>query len=220
MRSLSPGAQRKLAVAAALSVAAATALLLIYGYGPQFLHSFTADRDPPSSRASGAAAGAPSPLELSVFDEPRPMPAIRFTDAENRELTLVDFRGRLVLLNIWATWCVPCREEMPSLDRLEKKLGGEDFTVLPLSIDRRGVSVIKPFYQELGLQSLGIYLDSSGTIQGALGIPGIPTSLLIDREGREVARKMGAAKWDGPDMLALIRRYLPPASGDSGKQGR
>jgi thiol-disulfide isomerase/thioredoxin len=172
---------------------------------------------PPATIRESQIASAPA---LSVHAEPRPVPAIRFTDGDGRELTLADFRGRVVLLNIWATWCVPCRKEMPSLDRLEKQLDRKDFIVLPVSIDRKGLSVVKPFYEELGLASLGIYLDTSGSIQGALAVPGIPTTLLIDREGREVARKMGAAEWDSPEMVALIGRYLPPGGDNEGKQGQ
>jgi thiol-disulfide isomerase/thioredoxin len=159
----------------------------------------------------GAAGGSPTaePFDLSVHDEPRPVPEIRFTDDEGHALTLADFRGRAVLLNVWATWCVPCRKEMPSLDRLEKQLGSKNFIVLPLSIDRNGATAVKPFYQELGLASLGIYLDPGGRAQSALAISGIPATLLIDREGREVARKMGPAEWDSPEMIGLIRRYLP-----------
>jgi hypothetical protein len=97
---------------------------------------------------------------------------------------------------------------MPALDRLEGQLGGDDFVVLPLSIDRAGLPAVKRFYEELALQKLGIYVDSSGAASRALGAPGVPTTLLIDRNGREIARKMGAAEWDGPDMVALIQRQI------------
>src|SRR3546814_1814786 len=104
-------------------------------------------------------------------------------------MTLKAFDGRFVLLNIWATWCVPCREEMPSLDRLQAGLGGPDFVVVPLSIDREGLPAVKAFYEELGLKALGIYVDQSGRASGKLGAAGIPTTLLVDREGREIGRK-------------------------------
>lgn len=97
---------------------------------------------------------------------------------------------------------------MPALDRLQAKLGGNDFTVLPVSIDHAGLPAIKQFYKELGLRNLGIYVDSSGAVARAIGAPGVPTSLLIDRQGREVARKMGAAEWDAPHMLDLIRQQI------------
>jgi thiol-disulfide isomerase/thioredoxin len=156
------------------------------------------------------ATGAPSEaLALTVFDPPRPVPAIRFTDADGRARTLADFRGRVVLLDIWATWCGPCRKEMPSLDRLARSLGRADFVVLPVSIDRDGREVVEPFYRALGIDRLAIYLDPLGRGTSALSIPGVPITLLIDRRGRMVARKMGGAEWDGAQTVALIRSHLP-----------
>jgi thiol-disulfide isomerase/thioredoxin len=145
---------------------------------------------------------------LSVFEQPRPLPEIRFQDDHGLALTLGDFRSRVVLLNIWATWCVPCRQEMPSLDRLEARLGGKDFLVLALSIDRKGVDAVRDFYREVGVRKLNIYLDPSGSVSRGLAVPGLPTSLLIDRQGREIARKMGAAEWDGPEMISLVERTI------------
>ena len=196
------------AVVIALGLSAAVLLLMTeYAYSPRLTAS------PPEVKSAqvpdaGASVQAVNPLELSVFDQPRDVPEIHFIDAENRNLTLADFRGKVVLLNIWATWCVPCRKEMPSLDRLQAKLGANDFIVLPLSIDRAGLPAVKKFYQELGLQKLGMYVDSSGAASRALGAPGVPTTLLIGRNGREVARKMGAAEWDAPDVVALMQRQI------------
>jgi thiol-disulfide isomerase/thioredoxin len=141
---------------------------------------------------------------LSVFDQPRHLPEIRFQDDQGHDLTLADFRGRVVLLNVWATWCVPCREEMPSLDRLQARLGGEDFLVIALSIDRKGVEAVRGFYNEVGVERLAIYLDPSGKGSQGLAIPGVPTTLLINREGREVARKLGEAVWDSPEIVSLV----------------
>ncbi len=202
MRFLPHQAPGRSALLAVLLVGAALASLASYEWFRQ-----TPNRQAPPGATSESSTA--NPLTLSVYDEPHPVPAIQFTDGDGRALTLADFKGRTVLLNVWATWCAPCRKEMPSLDHLEKQLGGKDFIVLPVSIDRKGLSAVKPFYEELRLVSLGVYLDSSGSIQGTLAIPGVPTTLLIDRAGREVARKMGAAEWDSPEMTALIRRYLP-----------
>jgi thiol-disulfide isomerase/thioredoxin len=208
-----------LAVVAALTVSAAMLLLIAdYAYGPLLASS---RQEATSAQVPDTAALAPAAnsLDLSVFDQPRNLPEIHFVDAENRALTLADFRGRVVLLNIWATWCVPCRKEMPALDRLQAQLGGDDFVVVPLSIDRKGVEAVKAFYEELGLQKLGIYVDASGAASRALGAPGVPTTLLIDRNGREVARKMGAAEWDGPEMVSVIRHQIeaPAASKQSAR---
>jgi thiol-disulfide isomerase/thioredoxin len=146
----------------------------------------------------------PADLEFTPLPTPRPVPALAFIDGDGTPKTVADFAGRVVLLNIWATWCVPCRAEMPALDRLQAKLGGPDFQVVALSIDRKGLEVVKPFYAELGLSSLGIYLDRAGTAARALATVGVPTTLLIDREGREIGRKVGPAQWDEPNAIALI----------------
>jgi thiol-disulfide isomerase/thioredoxin len=123
-------------------------------------------------------------------------------------MNLSAFKGKVILLNIWATWCGPCRQEMPTLDRLEAKLGGPDFQVVALSIDQGGVPVVKEFYEELGLENLGIYIDDRMRAPAQLGVVGIPGTLLIDREGREIGRKLGPAEWDSEEVLAEIRRHF------------
>ncbi|MEO3432351.1 TlpA disulfide reductase family protein [Inquilinus sp. CAU 1745] len=136
------------------------------------------------------------------------MPELRFQGADGNDLSLADFRGRVVLLNVWATWCVPCREEMPTLDRLQAELGGSDFEVVALSIDRGGFGDVRAFFSEIGIENLRIYLDQPGASMGTLGVLGVPTTLLIDRQGREVGRLTGPAEWDSPEAIDLIRRYL------------
>jgi len=126
----------------------------------------------------------------------------------------------MVLLNVWATWCVPCRKEMPTLDRLQARLGGKDFLVIALSIDREGVAPVKRFYQELKLEKLAIYVDPSGKGSRALAIPGVPTTLLIDRQAREIARKMGPAEWDGAEMVSLVGRTIHAQSASDGDADR
>jgi len=150
---------------------------------------------------------------FNILPQPRALPMLRFTDEKERAMTLQDFRGRFLLLNVWATWCVPCRKEMPTLDRLQINLGGADFEVIALSIDQGGTSVVRPFYDEIGVRNLRIYIDKSGDAMSGLGIAAIPATLLIDREGREIGRKIGPAEWDSPEIIALIRAYIaPPAS--------
>jgi thiol-disulfide isomerase/thioredoxin len=160
-----------------------------------------------------------APIAFSAFNftplaTPRPLAELRFTDAGERTLTLGDFRGRIVLLNLWATWCVPCRKEMPALDRLQARLGGPGFEVVALSIDRKGLSAVQPFYRELGLRALRIYVDRSGEAADKLGTPGLPTTLLINRDGRELGRVVGPAEWDSPPVEALVRKYLAVSSAE------
>jgi len=162
----------------------------------------------------------PPAFSFTAAEEVRAVPALQFTDAEGRDLSLADFRGRVILLNIWATWCVPCRREMPTLDRLQAKLGSADFEVLALSIDRQGLAAIKPFFAEVGVKALRIYVDQSGKAAQTLDIVGLPTTLLIDRMGRERARLAGPAAWDSAGSIETIRRYLsesPNLSGDGSR---
>ncbi|HET6159299.1 MAG TPA: redoxin family protein [Dongiaceae bacterium] len=143
-----------------------------------------------------------------VHPMPKVVPDTHFQDKEGRTRTLADFRGKVVLLNIWATWCAPCREEMPTLDRLQAELGGPDFEVVALSIDRGGFDVIAKFFVEVGVQHLAMYLDSTTEAASTLGAVGLPISLLIDRDGTEVGRLIGPAKWDAPEMVEFIRSRL------------
>ena len=105
-------------------------------------------------------AGAQPPAGFVVHESPRPVPEIQFENGQGEAIGLADFRGKIVLLNIWATWCAPCRREMPTLDRLQAELGSPDFEVVALSIDRNGLSVVQEFYEELGLRELGMYVDA------------------------------------------------------------
>ncbi|MBA5775577.1 TlpA family protein disulfide reductase [Stappia sp. F7233] len=155
-----------------------------------------------ASTLAGPALARPL---IPLHDTPRELLPPPFLDGEGREVTLEDFRGRVVLLNIWATWCVPCREEMPTLDALQARLGGEDFHVLPLSIDRAGISVVRRFYNEIGIRHLGMYLADSRRAMFALGAFGLPTTILIDREGKERGRLVGPAQWDSPEVITQMQ---------------
>ncbi|TAD87521.1 MAG: TlpA family protein disulfide reductase [Alphaproteobacteria bacterium] len=141
---------------------------------------------------------------LVWHDEPRPLPEVEFSAVDGTEVRWSTFTGRVVVLNLWATWCAPCVKEMPALLRLSRALG-RDALVLPLSQDRAGLSVVEPFYTSRGLTDLGVWLDPRSRVARALGVRGLPTTLLIDRQGREVARLEGAAEWDSPAAIAAIR---------------
>ncbi|MBU2089101.1 MAG: TlpA family protein disulfide reductase [Alphaproteobacteria bacterium] len=152
--------------------------------------------------------------DFTLITPSRPAPQTPFGTAEGSSLTLGNFKGKVLLVNLWATWCAPCVEEMPDLDRLQATLGGADFQVLAVSSDRGGAKQVQPFYDRLGLKNLPVYLDPKTELTRALGTRGLPTSILIDREGRMVGQLVGAAKWDSTDALALIRHYIgQPAAG-------
>ena len=214
------GKRRAVLAATGLIIGLLVAVVLAYDIGRRT--SFVATHVPRSAtdKDSAQAGSSANPVELTVFEQPRPVPETRFQDGQGDDLTLADFRGRVVLLNIWATWCVPCRHEMPALDRLQVRLGGKDFVVVALSIDRKGVEAVKGFYQEVGVEKLAVYIDPSGRGSRGLAVPGLPTTLLIDREGREVARKIGAAEWDSPEVVALIERTIHGGSARNAGGGR
>jgi thiol-disulfide isomerase/thioredoxin len=165
--------------------------------------------------ASVQTAEAQAPAGFAVRDSPRPLPEIQFENGQGEAISLADFRGKVLLLNIWATWCAPCRREMPTLERLQVELGGPDFEVVALSIDRQGRRVVADFYEELGLRELGMYVDPSGKAPRELSALGVPTTLLIDRDGNEIGRLAGPAEWDSSEMVAFIRGYIEQRSGSA-----
>jgi thiol-disulfide isomerase/thioredoxin len=133
-----------------------------------------------------------------------PAPAISFQDGERHRLTLADFRGQVVLVNIWATWCVPCVRELPSLDRLQAKVKPLGVKIVALSIDRGGAEAVRQFFAENGIHNLDVYVDPTMAAQAAFEIPGLPTSILIDRNGHDRGRLVGGADWDGEKAADLV----------------
>jgi thiol-disulfide isomerase/thioredoxin len=210
---------RRLLIGAIVTATAILLLALSLEYGSQIPNVGKAVREPAPTEGSGNATSA-NPLALSVFEQPRPVPDIRFQDDQGHDLSLTNFRGRVVLLNIWATWCVPCRKEMPTLDRLQSRLGGKDFQVIALSIDRKGIEAVKDFYREVGVEKLAIYLDPSAKGSHDLAIPGVPTTLLINRDGSEVARKLGEAQWDSPEMVWQVEQTIARQSASKAGEPR
>ena len=146
-----------------------------------------------------------------ALEKPAPAPEIAFKDAADKALSLADFRGRLVVLNFWATWCVPCVEEMPALDRLHAAASGEGIEVVAVSVDRGGMRQVAPFFEAHALKALPVYLDPPGASMRAFSVRGLPTTIVVDREGREAGRLEGAAAWDSKDALALLRALRGPA---------
>ncbi|TIO10791.1 TlpA disulfide reductase family protein [Mesorhizobium sp.] len=154
---------------------------------------------------SWPASATEPPQGLAVHETPVPVPELSFEDGDGRPRSLADFSGKVVLLNIWATWCTPCRKEMPTLDRLQAKLGGPDFEVVALSVDRAGPEIVKKFFTEIGIEHLALNIDTSSKAMFTIGTVGLPATLLIDRDGKEISRLIGPAEWDAPDMVDFIR---------------
>lgn len=160
---------------------------------------------PANSSGMGAARNAAT---FSMHDAPRPMPALVFADGDGRTVRLKDFRGKVIVLNLWATWCAPCRKEMPTLDRLQAGLGGKDFEVVALSVDFTGLQGVRNFYRDFGIRHLRLFVDPSSRVLDQVNVLGLPSTLLIDRDGREIGRLVGAAEWDSPEMLRLFRGLI------------
>lgn len=134
---------------------------------------------------------------LQRANGPQPVAStIPFETAGGRTLSVTDFSGKYVLLNIWATWCPPCVKELPSLDRLQARMGSPTFEVVALSIDRKGLDAIRSFYQATSVTNLAVYLDREGKSMSSLKITGLPTTILVDPRGREIARWLGPKEWD------------------------
>jgi len=163
------------------------------------------------SRSSAPQLGATHGPPFARAAAPREIPALQFQDAGGHARSLADFKGKLVLLNLWATWCAPCREEMPALDRLQAELGGPRFEVLALSVDQQGPQIARKFFAEAGVKSLTLYVDPSAQAAFKLGTAGLPASLLVDANGREVGRHLGPAKWDSPEIISELRRRIEAA---------
>ncbi|WP_425466563.1 TlpA disulfide reductase family protein [Paracoccus subflavus] len=145
-------------------------------------------------------------VKLVPAESPRPVPDVEFTDPEGGTHRLEDYRGKVVLLNFWATWCAPCREEMPSLDRLQADMGGDDFVVLAVATGRNAPEQIDRFYAETGLQNLPVLLDPRQKLSRAMGVVGLPVTVLIDREGNEIARLLGEADWASEPARQVIEQ--------------
>jgi thiol-disulfide isomerase/thioredoxin len=147
-------------------------------------------------------------LNMVAHAEPRDLPAVKFIDHAGNQLSLEDFRGKVVALHFWATWCFPCREELPTVDALQEELGGEDITFVPLSVDRDGAKLVSQYYADNNIVNLPVYIDDGMNAARALLINGIPYTILIDREGREFARILGDRDWSTPEVAALMRKLI------------
>ena len=153
-------------------------------------------------------------LTAFVIHPKRPALAnLTFTDASGKQRSLSEWRGRVVLVNLWATWCAPCRKEMPSLAELEAKLGSKDFEIVAISLDRKGAEAAAPFLKETGAANLALYLDPTAASLDQLRAMGLPASILVDRQGNEIGRMLGPAEWSSPEAIALVRAALAEKTG-------
>ncbi|MGN1079439.1 MAG: redoxin family protein [Alphaproteobacteria bacterium] len=152
-----------------------------------------------------------APQTFKLYPRPILAPTADFQDENGRKISLRDFRGKIVLLNIWSTSCAQCVIELPMLDRLQKDMGGMKFHVIALSSDLEPLPVLRRFWVNRGIKHLKIYSDPQARFSQAADVKGLPTTFLIDEEGREVGRIRGIAEWDGPKIKAQIRDLIRTA---------
>jgi thiol-disulfide isomerase/thioredoxin len=188
----------------------AVLVILLALAGGLAVAAIVADRNSRSGEPPLMSQNEPALGTFVPFTVPQPAPPVGFTDLSGKAMTFKDFAGKAVLVNLWATWCAPCRREMPSLERLQRKLG-DRIAVLAISEDIGGAKAVGPFVAKLGLKRIKPYLDPKSAVGQAFKVDGLPTSILIDREGRVEGRVEGEARWDSPAMLAVIAPFLPPA---------
>lgn len=170
--------------------------------------------------AAAHALALQAPSNFIIPEAPKPLPEVAIADGEGKVGALADFRGKFVLLNIWATWCIPCRKEMPTLDRLQVQLGGPDFEVVALSIDRAGADAVRKFYADIGIEHLSARLDAAAEAPFKLGAVGLPTTLLVNPQGEEIGRLIGPAEWVSPEMIGFLRPLIATKGGESSTRAK
>src|ERR1700730_3509724 len=199
-------------VFAALAVAGCALLLVLY------VTSAPGGKDAPVDPACADTAKSIARLRtliqgeiaaLTLASQPKPLPELSFSTPDGAKASLADFKGRTVLLNLWATWCVPCRLEMPALDRLQDKLDAKDFAVVAVNVDTARLDRPKAFLDEIGAKNLRLYADNKAAVVQSLKqagkVLGLPTTILIGKDGCELGILAGPAQWDSQDALTLFK---------------
>ncbi len=153
--------------------------------------------------------------KLLFHDAPKEIPQIPFQSEDGGTATLADYRGKIVVVNFWATWCAPCRKEMPTLSDLQARLGGPGFQVLTIAIGRNPPPAMKAFFDEIGVDNLPLHRDPKMALSRAMGVLGLPVTVILDRQGREIARLTGDAQWNSDTALAIFRVLIGEARASS-----
>lgn len=204
-----PGPSRRLILAGTAAIAVgAGAVYGIRGLGG----NSTVQSGCESALQAGARAGPFAKGEVASFAIPKTpitISDLAFKDETGADMTFADFKGRTVLLNLWATWCAPCRHEMPALDRLQGKLGSDTFKVVAVNIDTGNPEKPKKFMRDIKAENLSYYADATmgvfNTLKSRGRAYGMPTTMLVDRHGCEIGTMAGPAEWDSEDAVALIK---------------
>jgi len=210
------GRRRPILIAVILALAAATGVFGVYGIGA-LKRNASEDAECMAAVDLGNRIAPLARGEIGAFNlatRPLRLPNLAFVNTEGATVRLSDWRGRIVLINLWATWCVPCRKEMPGLDLLQAKRGGPDFEVVAINTDTRDVDKPKAWLAETGITRLAYYADPKAKVfhdLKAVGrAVGMPTTVLMDRNGCEIGAMAGAAEWASEDALKLIAAAISP----------
>jgi thiol-disulfide isomerase/thioredoxin len=183
-----------------LLILCGAALVLVFAWRPRGVEG------PPLTAPAGTAA-TQILGQFIARDTPSPAPALQFTTRGGATKQLADFKGQFVLINLWATWCGPCVKEMPTLARLQQKLG-KDLTIIAISEDRQGDAAVAPFLAKHELGDLAIYLDPPTKASEAFKVEGLPTTVLVSPDGMILGQEAGGADWDSPAMMASLQKFI------------
>ena len=167
--------------------------------------------NPAQADIAMAEAAREGTMKKLLFSDPQPVSDETFTDPDGGEFRLADFNGKHVLLNFWATWCAPCRKEMPMLSELQAEFGGESFEVVTIATGRNDVAGIRRFFEEVGVDNLPMYLDPRSGLARDMGVLGLPITVILDPDGNEIARMRGDAEWNSESAKTIIRALVGDA---------
>ena len=151
--------------------------------------------------------------KLVVHSEPTPVSGESFTTEDGGTAALTDYEGKITLVNFWATWCAPCRKEMPMLAELQSEFGGDEFEVVTIAVGRNARPGMEKFFDEINVDNLPLHIDTPMKLARAMGVLGLPVTILVDHEGQEVARLQGDAEWDSDSAKAIIRAMIAQGGG-------
>ena len=155
----------------------------------------------------GYALEKPNIKNLALSKNPKIYEEIVFKDSSGEDVSLDDFKGKLLILNFWATWCAPCREEMPSLDSLQSNSNFDNLKIFPINIGQENISKSDSFFKEIGIQDLDIYFDAPITLAKKLSLRGVPTTILFNKKGEEFGRIMGSIDFNDLDFTDWLKQY-------------
>jgi len=155
----------------------------------------------------GYALEKPNIKNLALSKNPKIYEEIVFKDSSGEDVSLDDFKGKLLILNFWATWCAPCRKEMPSLDSLQSNSNFDNLKIFPINLGQENLSKSDSFFKEIGIQNLDIYFDAPITLAKKLSLRGVPTTILFNKKGEEFGRIMGSIDFNDPDFTDWLKQY-------------